>query len=631
MNWKSVLGFFAVITVPFLVYFNAINNGFIGDGLNLIVNNPYIKDWFYFKKLFTRECFYYFGDISYRIVTSVSYFINYSLFGLKPAGWHITVLLTHITCAILICLIVYEILKNKFLSLLVAVFFAIHPIHTEIINDVSFMEDTQAYCFMLFSFFLYIKDKKIILSLFSFFLALLTKETAILFPFFLILYDFSFKQKFLLKKYIPYFLIFLVWFFLVSIFFHSPLTDKGFGMSAPYPGGNFLVAVSTFIEAIPFYYLKQLSYPVIFIYEIGYSITNFDYKFISAILILVLILFLVLYSRKKYPAIFFGSVFFFLNLAPVSNIVPISVTTADRYVYVSSFGFFLVVGMVVLQIFNWKKIAGIIISIILIVLWSERTIRRNCDFHNPLKVYHQNMESKLSDDDLSHTLMGIAIVYSENAEYKKALIFTKKALKTTKSPHRIASYLNDTGNLYWKMSDEEEAKKYFELFDKEAPDREKRKNYRPYFYLGDYYFRRNNLDKSEYYFKKGLEIMPYCALSYQNLGLICLMKGDGYNAFLLLNKAKKYNPRIFQIWNNLGVIHILRKDWNNAKRMLLKANELNKDSGDIFFNLAIVEYNFGNKIAAEENIKKYSELTGKIVNSIPELPKGSFASVMTVK
>ena len=34
---------------------------------------------------------------------------------------------------------------------------------------------------------------------------------------------------------------------------------------------------------------------------------------------------------------------------------------------------------------------------------------------------------------------------------------------------------------------------------------------------------------------------------------------------------------------------------------------------------------------AEENIKKYSELTGKIVNSIPELPKGSFASVMTVK
>src|SRR3989339_325033 len=101
MNWKSVLGFFAVITVPFLVYFNAINNGFIGDGLNLIVNNPYIKDWFYFKKLFTREYFYYFGDISYRIVTSVSYFINYSLFGLKPAGWHITVLLTHITCAIL--------------------------------------------------------------------------------------------------------------------------------------------------------------------------------------------------------------------------------------------------------------------------------------------------------------------------------------------------------------------------------------------------------------------------------------------------------------------------------------------------------------------------------------------------
>ena len=631
MNRKNIFGFAAVITATFLVYFNAINNGFTGDGLNLIVNNPYIKDWFYFKKLFTREYFYYFGNVSYRVIPGISDFINYFLFGLNPAGWHITVLLTHISCAILIYFIIYEIFKNSFLSFIAALFFAIHPIHTEIINDVSFVEDTQAFLFMLFSFFLYIKDKKILLSLFSFFLALLTKETAILFPFFLILYDFSFKQKFLLRRYIPYFLIFILWFFLINTFFYSPLSVKGIGRAGIYPGGNFLIAISTFIEAIPFYYLKQLFYPVNFIYEIGYPITNFDYKFILSILILILILISVFYSYKKHSAIFFGSIFFFLNLAPVSNIIPIMVTTADRYAYVSSFGFFLVIGAAILQIFNWKKPAGLIISIVLITLWSERTIRRNKDFQDPIKVYYKNMESKLDNDNLAHTLMGIAFAHSENNDYEKTLIFAKRALNTAKSPYRIASYLNDIGNLYWKMGDEEEAKKYFELFDKEAPDREKRKNYRPYFYLGDYYFRRNNLDKSEYNIKKGLEIMPYCALSYQNLGLIYLMKGDVYNAFQLLNKAKKYNSKIPNIWNNLGAIYILRNDLTNAEKMLNTALKFTKELPDVYYNLSIVEYKLGNTLLAEENIKKYSELTGKIVKSIPELPKGSFASVMTAK
>jgi len=133
----------------------------------------------------------------YRPITSLTYGLDYSVWGLDPFGYHLTDLVLHM----LVCVLVFYTLLlltngRKTVSWMSAVVFAIHPILVENVPAISRRQDTLAALFLLISLLLFLSAQKrqggplLTLSLVAYCLALGSKETAILLPALLFVYLF---------------------------------------------------------------------------------------------------------------------------------------------------------------------------------------------------------------------------------------------------------------------------------------------------------------------------------------------------------------------------------------------------------------------------------------------------------
>ena len=190
-----------IVIFGIIIYANSLNNDFIWDDKAYLEENSFIKSWSNFPKLFSRDYFGLSGELTYRPVATLSYFVNYSLSGIKPFGHRCSNLLLHISVSILIYLLVNLVLNNRKIAFIAGLFFAGHPVHTEPVLCVTFNEDILAALFLLLTFYWYVKYvpegtgrrmKYYLISNVSYLLALFSKETAVVFPQLFILYDLSF-------------------------------------------------------------------------------------------------------------------------------------------------------------------------------------------------------------------------------------------------------------------------------------------------------------------------------------------------------------------------------------------------------------------------------------------------------
>ncbi|MBM4064565.1 MAG: hypothetical protein FJ266_02825, partial [Planctomycetes bacterium] len=117
-----------VSLVSFLAYLNILHHQFVFDDFRVITNNPYIKDWKYLTALFNSDYFKISGELSYRPLVTLSYFIDYAIWGLKPFGFHLTNLLIHTLNTVLVFFLIFKITNNLKLATIASLFFSIHPI-----------------------------------------------------------------------------------------------------------------------------------------------------------------------------------------------------------------------------------------------------------------------------------------------------------------------------------------------------------------------------------------------------------------------------------------------------------------------------------------------------------------------
>lgn len=220
---KSYLPILPITTIIFLsaiTYLNCIPNQFVYDDVSTIVENRLIKDWKNFPTLFTHDYFKYSGELTYRPIVTLSYFIDYSLWHVNPMGYHIVNVLLHATNVTLIYFLILLISRRSAIyypqkkndrtscggiALLTCIFFAIHPLVSEVVNSVSFREDliTTAFLLTSFSFFLLYKETSIkkntatfpAVALVTYFFALLSKESAIVLPALIFFFELLFHER----------------------------------------------------------------------------------------------------------------------------------------------------------------------------------------------------------------------------------------------------------------------------------------------------------------------------------------------------------------------------------------------------------------------------------------------------
>jgi hypothetical protein len=150
-----------LVAVTLLVYSGALQNGFVWDDDVLVVHNSEIRSLAGVPGLFARDTLpgRELGDY-YRPLQTLSYAVDYQLWGLDPFGFHLTSVLIHAAAALLLYRLAARLLGAREPALAAALLWAVHPVHTEAVTYVSGRSDPLAAALMLASLLLFARGRE---------------------------------------------------------------------------------------------------------------------------------------------------------------------------------------------------------------------------------------------------------------------------------------------------------------------------------------------------------------------------------------------------------------------------------------------------------------------------------------
>lgn len=506
MKRDNVILILLIILVGLITYVNIYSNDFLWDDEFLIQKNLFIRSFKYVPDIFQTPSGGGVGrlDNFYRPMQQIAYTFVFQIAGLVTWPFHLLNHLLHIINAVLIFLLLNKIFNKIYLSLFTSLLWVSHPIQTEAVTYMSGTADPLSLFFALTSFLFYIsfkekKNKKLnltfyFLSILFFILSLLSKETMVIFPGILFLYDFiKSKDKFNIRNYYS-----LIAFALISIFyFILRLTILNFGSTlnlyqeSNVYTENLYVRILTFLASLISYY-SFLIFPVNLHMERDFPFfTNFFSGLILFSLLIFLILFYLSYKSYRGDKIFFFSVFwFFICFIPMSGIIPINSLLLEHWLYIPSIGFFMILSYVLLKLFEKKELKkyAIGILILLLVLSVSLSFQRNKDWSDPITFYNNILKYEPGTPRLFNNL---GMAYADKGELELA---------------------------------EENYKQSILLYDFYP---------QPHYNLARIYLLQNKTESALIHLNKSLEINPNFFYSYQLLSVIYAQKGD-------IEKSKEY-------------------------------------------------------------------------------------------
>ena len=157
LQGETIFAVLGLIILSFAAYLNTLSNTFVFDDVYVISGNYFIRDWKNFWGLFTSKYFAASGELSYRPVVTLSYFVDYSLWHLNPLGYHLTNIVLHTLNSTILFFLVQRMVRNMPLAFLASLFFICHPVLSEAVNAISYREDLLAATFFITAFTLYVK------------------------------------------------------------------------------------------------------------------------------------------------------------------------------------------------------------------------------------------------------------------------------------------------------------------------------------------------------------------------------------------------------------------------------------------------------------------------------------------
>jgi hypothetical protein len=189
------------------------------------------------------------GRQFYRPLTSLSYWLDFRLWGLNTAAFHLTNILLQVVNSILLLFILLRVGLGRVPAFAGALLFSVFPPHFENVAWISGRTDLLSFLFAALSalcFLSFLKNKRrarLVLSALFFLGGLLAKENVFLLPglFLIVLWRKGMKGKDLLPFSFPFVLSAAVWFFLRSL---------AFGHGAPAFSGR---SILDFFSTIGFY------------------------------------------------------------------------------------------------------------------------------------------------------------------------------------------------------------------------------------------------------------------------------------------------------------------------------------------------------------------------------------------
>jgi Tfp pilus assembly protein PilF len=427
-----------------IVYANALLNSFTYDDFLYVLNNPGVTNpsfaGFFHATKFTNV---------FRPVTFFTFSLNWKLGHIHASGYHLFNLLLHVGVTLLLYILLKKLLENApdaaAISFVAALFFAVHPIHTEAVASIVGRSELLAAGFVFAAWFFHLEDQ-LLPSLLCFVLAMMSKESAVSFvP--LVLFGDYLRGKF--KSRVAYLSIVLaavaytgvLWFaqggrfgeFEIN-FLDNPLA----GMPA---GLRILNALR-----VAWKYVGLLVFPAALSCDYSYNSIKL-YADLAHTLPIALVSLAVLglwiwTVRTGRIAWALGGAIYLAAFAITSNVlIPTGTIMGERLAYLPSAGFCL---LVALLWFEFKKRAStaswVALAVVLGVL-SARTVVRNRDWRSNFALYSAAVRV-VPDDSRMHCNLGGA--YLDAGQLDLARQHLQLALQIYPSYPDAAEYLGLT-------------------------------------------------------------------------------------------------------------------------------------------------------------------------------------------
>lgn len=530
-EWKEKHYYLFFIALNLVLYFNTLFFGFVWDDIRQIVfNDRLISQIVDLSFLFSPVG----ENVSYyRPIFFLSLAIEAFLFKGQAFGFH----LGNIILQILVVIFIFKLLRamniDSSLSLLTAFIFSIHPSHSEPVSWISARNEILYSLFGLISFYLYIRGSY--LSFLFFVLSLLSKETAIILPVLIFLYEIIFNGKLEKKR-----IFFIISFFLLSfcyLVFRKFLLPEPFGDEV-----HVNVRVFTTINNLAFY-LKKMFFPFdLKVFYSGLIKNSFDREVAFSLITLILFsIFSFLVVRRDKRVLFF-ILWFILLILPVSGVVVTSTITygSDRYLYLPSLGLSFLFALFLSKL-SPKKLL-IVLCFLLFVLGGYSVKR--------------------------------------NFSYKDQPTFINEALKDAPSDPLV---LNEIGVYYYFIGRLDLAEEVFKKVIALSP-----KSYGGYYDLARVQYDKGLLLEAKDNFLKALELKPNFSPTYYFLGEIALKEKRLEEAYKLFSDAIRYNKNYADAYNRLGEIEVLKGNLREAYSLFERAYSLEPDR-DYLNNMKKIE------------------------------------------
>lgn len=529
-NYLPYLIFLSIVT-----YLNTVIMDFVWDDFQQIVYNPLFDDLkFSFTRIFTEPLNINF-PVYFRPIFSYSIALDVFFWGKQmPSGFHLSNIIMHTLVVIFIFIILQKLEINRVSVFIIAMIFAVHPIHCEVVALISARNELLSSIFMLLSFYVYISDIKtkylrVAVSAALFLFALFSKENAIFFPFLILLYEYLYRKgsfKTILKVGLPYLLVFIFYLSLRVMFIQMP-----FGFNDPLKERIF-----TFMVVLP-HYIKTVFYP--FQLKVFYDVAPaHSLNIQSGILFAVLSLsFLMLLMLKKDKRVTFFVFWFLIILMPASNLLSLlrPSVVADRYNYLPSLGLIVLFVLLLERLLktSYEKVSFTfkIFYLFIILLFSFTTIRDNWKWENYI-TFAKEMVKDAPNNAFTYNNLGIS--FSLAKKYSEAEDAFKMAISLDKQ-HTGALY--GLGRIYLEQGRYEEAVEAYKKVVLLKPD-----FVDAHYYLGQTYFKMNRLKEAEDEFLVTIHLYPKYDLGYSALGEIYMLKGNYQKAAAFFESALRSAP-----------------------------------------------------------------------------------------
>lgn len=416
------------------------------DDYYSIIANPNIRDFHHLPQIFKTS---FFGEGTfYRPLVSISFLFEYHFFKLNPFYYNFTNVLLHVLTSLSVFFLVSRVLNNRKIGFWTGLLFAIHPIQWEAVCNVPGRSILLCALFFMTAFHCFVLSQEkskgrgfySILSMIAFILSLLAKESAILLPFILISYQYLLHPRAQQKKdfdWLP-----VLPFFILTVLYL--IVRKKLGMAVGvfwWTYKDMFLGIVTFLKSFLTLMAKNILFPVDLYYDHSTPLlTSFRDPQVWGVLgaWLLIVLMGIKLRRVFAPAVLFFISWIIINMAIVSQIVPIKVSpgaisSADHFLYIPSVGFF---ALMILG-YQWlcRKLIGkkmisppvnrFMVAMFLLFLFLT-TIQQNVYARQQFALFKRTLERNPQNNRVR---LSFALIYALSGYYKEAEENYREVLK----------------------------------------------------------------------------------------------------------------------------------------------------------------------------------------------------------